>query len=119
MHPTDDDPAPPTAWELAVAEHEATLVKGTRVRIMPGEGCHHHGEQEAGVTGVILAVGLSRFPPSENHPYCVLFDRPLWITKSQMTTWYYAAAELTPVPWPTPEEVVRDTLARVAALSDT
>lgn len=109
----DDDEAP-SAWDQAVAAHEVSLRKGQRVRIMPGEGCHHHGEQEAGVTGIIIRV----YPSSRDHRYTVLFDRPLWITRTHIAVWCYAASELTPIPWPTPEEVVADTLRRLDALRD-
>lgn len=109
--PDDDEP---TAWDRAMADHEAQLKTGTRVRIMPGEGCHHHGEQEAGVTGIIIDMFVVTPGVAVGHPYVVLFDRPLWITKSYMPTWVYAAGELTPIPWPTPEEVVADVLRSLA-----
>lgn len=104
-----DEPREPATWDIAMAEHEASLTRGTRVRIMPGEGCHHHGTQEAGVTGMVIDVeppGRFKYRPAATHPYLVLFDRPLPITRSHITFWYYAAAELTPIPWPTPDEIV-------------
>lgn len=108
MRPDPMPDAQETAWDAALRAHETTLVRGQRVRVMPGEGCHSHGEQEAGLTGVIIDTKHPTIPgvPLSAHRYLVLFDRPLWITRSSISTWFYAAGELTPIPWRTPEEVV-------------
>lgn len=103
-----------TTWDRRMREHEASLVKSQRVRVMPGEGCHHHGEQEAGITGVIVAANVPVPGDPKDHQYLVLFDRPL---RTSIWASCYAAAELTPIPWPTPEEVVADTL-RVLRAAD-
>ena len=91
-------------WDAVLREHEAALTVGTRVRIMPGEGCHHHGTQEAGVTGVVIST-----EETEPHNFLVLFDRPLPIIRTYLTVWTYSAVELTPI---THEEVLADIMKR-------
>ena len=97
--------------EQMQADHEATLTVGTRVKIDLGE-CNFlgtwHGTVEQGVTGVILNIVYAERPT--DHAYEVLFDRPI---PPNRQTWRYSSYELQPVPWPTPEELVRETLAGI------
>lgn len=99
--------------EKARAEHEAKLVNGQRVRIDLGE-CPHvgrwHGTIEQGVTGRIFSVHAIIVGAPDGHEYAVWFDWPLRARYS----WKYAAHELIPIPDPTSEEIVRETLARLA-----
>lgn len=99
------DEQEPTGWSRAMAEHEASLVRGAHVRCMPGEGCastsmggiRGHVEAEAGATGRIVntmlqanrttLVGAGRIartewagPMPNGHRFYVEFDESvkLW-----------------------------------------
>lgn len=104
----------PSWYQEIVKERTSPLGMGQRVRVDVGE-CPHfltwHGYTEQDVTGIVISNEATGGPP--DHTYSVFFDRPIRARSS----WEYARHELTPIPWPTPEEVVRETLARLNAPS--
>lgn len=59
------------------------------------------------MTGIVISNEATDGPP--DHTYTVWFDRPIRTRHSGN----YARHELTPVPWPTPEEIVAETLKRI------
>jgi hypothetical protein len=100
--------------EQIQADHAAKLTVGQRVRIDLGE-CPYlarwHGTIEQGVTGRIFSTNAIIVGAPEGHEYAVWFDWPLRARYS----WKYAAHELIPIPDRTPEEISRETLARLRA----
>ncbi len=106
------DDVPPAWFTDARQEHASRLVVGVRVRVDLGE-CKHvgswHGTIEQGATGRIFSVRAIIAGTPEGHEYAVWFDWPL----RKRHSWKYAAYELISIPDPTPDEIVRATLARL------
>lgn len=79
--------------------HAERLTVGARVRVNLSGECSiggRHGSREDGATGMVISDDSKIGNPLEGHPYCVWFHQPF--TRPLMRSWFYAAAELEPIP---------------------